>query len=187
MTGSFFNSRMINDYVYFVVSQPAYIIYDTVVLPKIYSQDRLVKEIVPSDVHFYNGSDNYYQYTTFVTVNMQNPTEAPTYMTLMLGGTSSMYVSERNMYITFPEFNGNTWVYSRRTSSGIHPGGSPNFCRRNPGNLLRPFRSEPLDMLRQSVKTICPPFDELRVVEFLCYDYVEPCQSHSAISAWPEL
>ena len=114
LTGSYFNSRMIDDYVYFVVSQPAYIIYDTVVLPKFYENDRLVKEISPSEIHYYNGSDNYYQYTTFVAVNMQNATEAPTYMTIMLGGTSSMYVSQNNMYVTFPDFNGNTTIYRMR-------------------------------------------------------------------------
>jgi len=111
LTGSYFNSRMIENYVYFVVSQPAYIIYDTVILPKIYSNDQLVKEIAPSEIHFYNGSDNYYQYTTFVAMNMQNATEAPTYMTLMLGGTSSMYASQNNTYITFPEFDGSTTIY----------------------------------------------------------------------------
>jgi inhibitor of cysteine peptidase len=114
LTGSYFNSRMIDDYVYFVVSQPAYIVYDTVVLPKFYENDRLVKEIAPSEIHYYNGSDNYYQYTTFVAVNMQDATEAPTYMTLMLGGTSNMYVSQSNMYVTFPEFNGNTTIYRMR-------------------------------------------------------------------------
>jgi len=110
LTGSYFSSRMIEDYVYFVVSQPAYVIYDTIILPKIYSNDKFVKEIVPSEIQFYNSSDNYYQYTTFVALNMQNATEAPTYMTLMLGGTSSMYASRNNTYITFPEFGGNTTI-----------------------------------------------------------------------------
>jgi len=117
LTGSYFNSRMIENYVYFVVSQPAYIIYDTVILPKIYSNDQLVKEIVPSEIYFYNGSDNYYQYTTFVAMDMQNATEAPTYMTLMLGGTSSMYASRNNTYITFPEFDGNTTIFRVRIQS----------------------------------------------------------------------
>jgi uncharacterized secreted protein with C-terminal beta-propeller domain len=111
LTGSYFNSRMIADYMYFVVSQPAYVIYDTLILPKIYSNDQLVKTVVPSEIHYYNGSDNYYQYTTLVSMNVQNVTEAPTYMTLMLGGTSNMYVSQNNMYITYPGFNGNTTIY----------------------------------------------------------------------------
>ena len=35
MISSYFNSRMIGEYVYEVISQLAYMIYDTIVLPKI--------------------------------------------------------------------------------------------------------------------------------------------------------
>ncbi len=111
LTGSYFNSRMMGEYVYFVVSQPAYIAYDTVVLPKIYSGDWAVKEIVPTEIHYTNCSDNYQQFTTFVAMNIQNMTEAPTYLTIMLGSTSNMYVSTNNMYITYPDFDGNTTIY----------------------------------------------------------------------------
>lgn len=110
MSGSYFNSRMIGEYVYFVVSQPAYVIYDTVILPKIYSSDG-IKEISASEIHYFNTSDNYYLYTTIVALNMQNTAEEPTHKTIMLGGTSSMYVSPNNIYITFPELDGNTTIY----------------------------------------------------------------------------
>jgi uncharacterized secreted protein with C-terminal beta-propeller domain len=110
MTGSYFNSRMIGDYVYFVVSQPAYVIYDTVILPKIYTNDGM-KEIGASDVLYSNFSDSYFLYTTVVALNMQNATEKPTQKTLLLGGTSSMYVSLNNIYITFPELDGKTTIY----------------------------------------------------------------------------
>jgi uncharacterized secreted protein with C-terminal beta-propeller domain len=118
LTGSYFNSRMMQDYVYFVVSQPAYVIYDTVILPKIYEGDQPVKEISPSEIRYYNGTDNYYQYTTFIAVNVENPDEAPVYLTMMLGGTSTMYVSLQNIYVTFPQSSwtnwGNTTVYRIR-------------------------------------------------------------------------
>jgi inhibitor of cysteine peptidase len=113
MSGSYFNSRMIGEYVYFVVSQPAYVIYDTVILPKIYSSDE-IKEISASEIHYSNASDNYYMYTTVVALNMQNTEEEPAHMTIMLGGTSSMYVSLNNIYITFPEPDGQTSVYRIR-------------------------------------------------------------------------
>jgi inhibitor of cysteine peptidase len=102
ISGSYFSSRMIGDYLYFVASQPAYVIYDTVVLPKIYSGIGMT-EISPSEIYYFNASDEYYQYTTIVALNMQNATEEPNHMTVMLGGTSSMYVSASEMYITFRE------------------------------------------------------------------------------------
>jgi len=113
ITGSYFSSRMIGDYIYFVASQPTYIIYDTVVLPKIYLNNAM-KEIGPSEIHYANVSDNYYQYTTIVALNTQNITEVPTEYTIMLGGTSSMYVSLSNIYITFPESYEQTSIYRIR-------------------------------------------------------------------------
>jgi len=47
MISSYFNSRMIGEYVYEVVSQLAYMIYDTIVLPKIYSNEG-IKDIEAS-------------------------------------------------------------------------------------------------------------------------------------------
>lgn len=107
MTGSYFNSRMIGDYVYFVVSQPAYIIYDTVILPIIYSNGGK-KVINASEVLYSQASDDYFLYTTVVALNIQNIDEEPTYKTLLLGDTSNMYVSLNNIYITFPELHGQT-------------------------------------------------------------------------------
>lgn len=111
LTGSYFNSRMMGEYVYFVVSQPAYIANDVVDLPEIYSGDWAVKEIMPTEIQYTNCSANYQQFTTFVALNVQNMTEAPTYLTMMLGSTSNMYVSTSNMYVTYPDVDGSTTIY----------------------------------------------------------------------------
>lgn len=106
--GYYFNSRMIGDYVYVVVNQPAYCKDDEVVLPKIYSDDG-VKEISATDVYYSDVSDYYYAFTTIIAVNMQNDDQEPTLKEFLLGATSNLYVSLNNIYITFPK-NGNTFV-----------------------------------------------------------------------------
>lgn len=110
ISGSYFNSRMIGDYIYFVVSQPAYIIYDTVILPKVYS-DKGITEINANEIHYSDASDDYYLFTTIVAVNIADIMEEPTHETIMMGATSSMYVSLNNIYITFPETGGYTAIY----------------------------------------------------------------------------
>jgi len=109
-TGSYFNSRMVGEYVYFVVSQAACVVYDTVILPKIYAEGH-TQEIAPTEIRYSNGSDEYYQYSTFVAMNIQNVSDTPTYLTVMLGGTGTMYVSLNNVYVTYPEMSGNTTIY----------------------------------------------------------------------------
>lgn len=110
MSGSYFNSRMIGDYVYCVISQPCYVIYDTVILPKIYSNGE-IKEINASEIHYSNTSDTHYLFTTVAALNMQNTEEEPTYTPFLLGWASNMYVSLSNIYLTFQEPDGNTTIY----------------------------------------------------------------------------
>jgi uncharacterized secreted protein with C-terminal beta-propeller domain len=101
---------MIGDYLYFVVSQPAYVIYDTVILPKIYTSQGM-KEINPSEIYHANSSDNYFLFTTIAALNVHHTEDEPSYRTLMLGGASSMYMSLNNVYITFPEPDESTSIY----------------------------------------------------------------------------
>lgn len=135
MTGSYFNSRMVGDYVYFVVSQPAYIIYDTVILPIIYSNGGK-KVINASEILYSNASDDYFLYTTVVALNIQNIVEEPTYKTLLLGDTSSMYVSLNNIYITFPELDGQTSIYRIRIENSTIV---PEAKGQVPGRVLNQF------------------------------------------------
>jgi inhibitor of cysteine peptidase len=113
LDGSYFSSRMIGDYIYFVASKPAYTVDDSIFLPEILMNGRATK-IAPTEIRYFNGTEEYYQYTTFVAMNIQNTTEAPTYLTTLLGGTSNMYVSQENMYVTFQEWywGGNTTIFS---------------------------------------------------------------------------
>jgi len=113
VSGNYFDSRMINKYVYLIMSQPAYLIYDTVVLPKIYSKDG-IEEIGATQIYYANISDYSYAFTTVVAINVQNDTQEPTHETLLLGATSCMYVSLNNIYITFWTQGGGTLIYRIR-------------------------------------------------------------------------
>jgi uncharacterized secreted protein with C-terminal beta-propeller domain len=109
--GSYFNSRMIGDYVYLVTSKAAYVVNnDTVILPMIYSNEG-TKEIAASEIRYSNVSDTYFSFTTIAALNMQNTAEKPTFETVMMGGTSNMYVSLKNIYITFQESYEGTAIY----------------------------------------------------------------------------
>jgi len=119
LAGSYFSSRMIGDYVYFVISKPAYVVNDLLFLPEI-TMNGKVTEIAPTEISYFNGTEQYYQYTTFVAMNAQNVTEAPVYLTVMMGAASTMYVSQDNMYVTFHN-NGYYWSgYGNTTIYRIH-------------------------------------------------------------------
>lgn len=102
LDGYYFNSRMIDDYVYTLINCPACSYKNEVVLPKIYSNDK-VEEIRASTIYYSNVSDQYYTFTTVLAVNVQNHEQEPTHETFLLGATRNLYVSLSNIYITFPD------------------------------------------------------------------------------------
>jgi uncharacterized secreted protein with C-terminal beta-propeller domain len=105
LSGSYFNSRMIGNYVYAVVSEPAYIIQDEVALPKVYQNDAKASQIAAEQVYYADSVDNYFTFTTFIGLNILDNAQQPTNMTVMMGGTSAMYVSMDNIYVTYSTWN----------------------------------------------------------------------------------
>jgi len=108
VNGSYFNSRMIGDYVYVVTMQSVYH-KGEISLPIICSNS-YVATVDASEIYYSDIPDESYGFTTIVSVSMQNDEEEPAYKTFLLGQTSEMYVSLHNIYITFPQ-NGNTLIY----------------------------------------------------------------------------
>ncbi len=111
LSGSYFNSRMIGDYVYAVVNQPAYILENNALpLPTVYA-DTAVSEIAPSKIYYSDSANysdianNYFTYTTFVGLNVNDNGEKLTNMTVLMGGASNMYVSLNNIYVTYPTWS----------------------------------------------------------------------------------
>ena len=99
LDGGYFNSRMIGDYVYAVLNQPAYFRDGEVNLPKIYSGD-CAEEIHASTIYYSDVTDSFYAFTTIIAVNVQNHEQKPTHKTFLLGASGGMYVSLNNIYIT---------------------------------------------------------------------------------------
>jgi uncharacterized secreted protein with C-terminal beta-propeller domain len=111
ISGSYFNSRMIGDYVYAVVSQQAYVLQSgELPLPMVYA-GTAASVIAPTSIYYSDTakyadtSSNYFTYTTFVGLNILDDAQKPTNMTVMMGGASTMYVSVSNIYVTYPTYS----------------------------------------------------------------------------------
>jgi len=103
--GNYFSSRMIGDCVYVVATQYTFFMETDVFLPRVHSDNET--EVISADgIYYYNFSDTSYSFTTIVALNIKNDAQAPTHETILLGGTSTIYVSQNNIYLTFPDY---TW------------------------------------------------------------------------------
>jgi inhibitor of cysteine peptidase len=103
MTGNYVNSRMIEGYIYAIVNQNAYLVNETPVLPMVKSGTAMI-EIAPTNIYYTNFTDTYYSYTTFLAFNLQSLDLKPSSMTIMMGGAGTIYVSQNNIYVTYPSY-----------------------------------------------------------------------------------
>ena len=99
--GQYISSRMIGDYAYVVTNEPVYEEEGEVNLPKIHCGANET-EIPAEDIYYSNVSDYYYMYTTIIAINTQDDDQEPAYETILLGASSTLYVSPNNIYLTFP-------------------------------------------------------------------------------------
>ena len=143
LSGSYFNSRMIGDYVYVVVSQSAYVYEDVVPLPRVYTatgtDEISATKIFYSDTaNFTDVENNYFTFTSFYGLNLNNLSQELTNMTVLMGGASTMYVSLGNMYVTYPTWNGGQYTSIYRVSID---GGSLTFEAKGnvPGYVLNQY------------------------------------------------
>ncbi len=101
MTGNYVNSRLIGDYIYDIVTETAILNNGIINLPTVFSGPTAIS-IAPNRIYYDNISDTYYSYTTIVNLNIMNDALQPSNKTIMMGGAGTIYVSESNIYITYP-------------------------------------------------------------------------------------
>jgi len=97
--GFYFDSRMIDSYVYVLVNKPAYLVNKEVQLPIIRYGNRVV-EVAAESIYYLNATDYQYTFTNVVAIDIKNAAEEPRHETFMLGSTATTYVSQANIYIT---------------------------------------------------------------------------------------
>jgi len=113
--GTYFSSRMIGDYVYVISNQYTYFVETDVFLPRVHSGNQTQK-IGAREIYYYNNSDTSYSFTTIAAINVQNDQQEPTYETILMGSTSTIYVSQNNIYLTFREYS---WEEPETTKTSI--------------------------------------------------------------------
>jgi inhibitor of cysteine peptidase len=145
--GQYLSSRMIGDYAYVVINEPVYEQDNELNLPRVYSGDN-EKEIPAEDIYYSDVSDYYYMYTTIIAVNTQNDDQEPTYETILLGASSTLYVSLNNIYLTFPVWGTRVGDFDKSSIHRIQiAGGNITYVASGevPGMVLNQFSMDEYD------------------------------------------
>jgi len=104
VSGSYFNSRMIGNYVYAVTSQNAYVYNNAVTVPAVYSNGKTYAASPTSIYYADMNQSSYYSFTSFYGIDVSNNQQQPTNMTVLMSGASTMYVSSDNIYVAYPNW-----------------------------------------------------------------------------------
>jgi inhibitor of cysteine peptidase len=102
--GNYFSSRMIGNYAYVVVNQPALTYQGNVTIPVICYADR-TEPVPASEIFYANITDNFNTYVNVLAINILDDHEAPNEKSYLIGYASTMYVSQNNIYITYSTYN----------------------------------------------------------------------------------
>ncbi|MCX8188516.1 MAG: beta-propeller domain-containing protein [Nitrososphaeria archaeon] len=104
LDGYYLNARMIEDYVYAVVTSPIYYIGEEIILPSMYVNGKS-ESIDPKEVYYADTPDIAYSFTTIIALNVFNDEEPITKKTILTGAASNMYVSLKNIYLAITKYN----------------------------------------------------------------------------------
>lgn len=100
LEGNYFNSRMIGDYVYAIINQPAYYNDDKIPLPAI-AEEGKVRQIQPEEIYYFDIPDYSYNFANIVSINTQDDNEKTEDDVFLMGSAQNMYVSLNNIYIAY--------------------------------------------------------------------------------------
>ncbi|MBI2575377.1 beta-propeller domain-containing protein, partial [Candidatus Woesearchaeota archaeon] len=105
VSGNYYDSRMIGEYVYAVVNMPVYY-YDKqpVPLPAIMENGKETK-VTAGDIYYFDVLPDYsYNFATIMSVNIKDDGEDYNSKTYLSGATQITYVSQDNIYMTHTNY-----------------------------------------------------------------------------------
>ncbi len=103
VNGSYYDSRMIGDYVYVIMNQPIYM-GGEITVPMIASGGEAKSVCNCPDVYYFDVPDYSKRFTTIMAVNTNNDEEEPTGEVYVMGTTQNIYVSLNNIYVTYTKW-----------------------------------------------------------------------------------
>jgi uncharacterized secreted protein with C-terminal beta-propeller domain len=105
MSGNYFNSRMIGDYVYVIINENVYLEKEDTFNVPIVFRGTQASNVAATNILYVPSPYNVNTYTTVVAINIMDDAKTPTETTVIMDGSSQMYVSADNIYITTPNYS----------------------------------------------------------------------------------
>lgn len=110
--GSYTDSRLIGDYLYFITSNYSYLQENEPLLPRVIDQGQVISEkcdisgnrCYAPPVYYFDASYDSYNFLSVNSVNLKDNGEALSGQVYLLNSANSIYVSPENIYLTYTKY-----------------------------------------------------------------------------------
>jgi uncharacterized secreted protein with C-terminal beta-propeller domain len=97
LNGNYYESRMIGNYVYFIVNENVYYYNNIIDMPVIRESS---EKIISPEIYYFDNPENNYNFNTIASFNIKSD-DGINAKTFMMGYSNNLYVSRNNIYITY--------------------------------------------------------------------------------------
>ncbi len=98
ITGNYYESRMIEDYVYLITQEGTRYYASGVGVPVIKNSGKMIAQ---PDVYYFDNPESNYNFNTVASFNIQSNAESINAKTYLMGYSNTLYVSENNIFIAY--------------------------------------------------------------------------------------
>jgi uncharacterized secreted protein with C-terminal beta-propeller domain len=102
--GSYFNSRMIGDYVYFITSTFTYDYDGPRPLPMVLKNGQVTEDKVMPPIYYFDLPYNSYNYNSIIAINVKDDSQPEKREIYLLAGEQNLFVSQNSIYITYTKY-----------------------------------------------------------------------------------
>jgi uncharacterized secreted protein with C-terminal beta-propeller domain len=104
--GNYFDSRMIDNYVYVLVNKPVYYYYeDDAIEPPTIQYKGAANTTEFPDIYYFDEPAYSYRFTTLLSIDLNSSDEKPESKIFLMGSSQKLYVSKDNIYITYKKIS----------------------------------------------------------------------------------
>ncbi|MDP7506397.1 MAG: beta-propeller domain-containing protein [Candidatus Woesearchaeota archaeon] len=97
LNGNYYESRMIGNYVYFIVNENVYYYNNVIDMPVIRESS---EKLISPEIYYFDNPENNYNFNTIASFNIKSD-DSISAKTFMMGYSNNLYVSRNNIYITY--------------------------------------------------------------------------------------
>jgi len=97
LNGNYYESRMIGNYVYFIVNENVYYYNNVIDMPVIRESS---EKLISPEIYYFDNPENNYNFNTIASFNIKSD-DGINAKTFMMGYSNNLYVSRNNIYITY--------------------------------------------------------------------------------------